>query len=294
MTRSPTLLAAAAALVAVATAAAPGWTPYAVHSGDTLWGLARSHHTTVSSIQRANDLDGDTIYIGQLLALPGSGVPAHAQPAATAPDYRLYLIRSGDTLTGVARRAGTDLSTLARLNHLSGAMTIYLGQRLRLPGPPAPVHAAPPSTPSFRAAIAASARILSARAEPGHTAIQTMVAAEARRQGVDPALAQAIAYQESGFTQRMVSATDAVGAMQLEPYTASWLAGYSHRRLDRYDTADNIRGGIMLLHLLREQASVPDTIAGYYQGLASVRTRGYYPDTTAYVNNVLALTARFQ
>ena len=34
-------------------------------------------------------------------------------------------------------------------------------------------------------------------------------------------------------------------------------------------------------------------IAGYYQGLASVRSRGMYDDTQQYVANVQALRARF-
>ena len=33
--------------------------------------------------------------------------------------------------------------------------------------------------------------------------------------------------------------------------------------------------------------------AGYYQGLQSVRQHGLFPDTQAYVNNVMALRQRF-
>ena len=33
--------------------------------------------------------------------------------------------------------------------------------------------------------------------------------------------------------------------------------------------------------------------AGYYQGLTSVRERGMFDDTKRYVDNVLALQARF-
>jgi soluble lytic murein transglycosylase-like protein len=89
-----------------------------------------------------------------------------------------------------------------------------------------------------------------------------------------------------------VSSTDAVGVMQLMPSTAAWLASYTTRPLDRYDAGENVRGGVTLLHLLLQSANVPDTIASYYQGLASVRANGLYPDTKAYVANVLALMAR--
>ena len=47
-------------------------------------------------------------------------------------------------------------------------------------------------------------------------------------------------------------------------------------------------------HLLRETGGDPSTaIAGYYQGLASVRSRGMYEDTQRYVANVQALRSRF-
>ena len=35
-------------------------------------------------------------------------------------------------------------------------------------------------------------------------------------------------------------------------------------------------------------------MAGYYQGLKSVRERGMFPDTRHYVDNVLSLKARFR
>jgi hypothetical protein len=38
---------------------------------------------------------------------------------------------------------------------------------------------------------------------------------------------------------------------------------------------------------------VPMAVAGYYQGLGSVRSRGLYDDTRRYVDNVLALQHRF-
>jgi hypothetical protein len=34
-------------------------------------------------------------------------------------------------------------------------------------------------------------------------------------------------------------------------------------------------------------------VAGYYQGLRSVRSSGMFPDTRRYVDNVMSLKARF-
>lgn len=43
---------------------------YVVGNGDTLWGIARSHSTTVRAIRELNMLRGIEIYPGQMLLLP--------------------------------------------------------------------------------------------------------------------------------------------------------------------------------------------------------------------------------
>ena len=118
----------------------------------------------------------------------------------------------------------------------------------------------------------------------------------AKRWGVDPRLALAVGWQESGFNQRWVSRTGAIGAMQVEPYTGAFVARYVvHRALTLYDARDNATAAVALLALfLREtHGNVRHAVAGYYQGLASVLSRGMYSDTKRYVVNVLALRNRF-
>ncbi|NLW44344.1 MAG: LysM peptidoglycan-binding domain-containing protein [Syntrophomonadaceae bacterium] len=46
---------------------------HTVVSGDTLWLLAKRYGTTVAAIKQANGLTSDIIYVGQKLAIPGSG-----------------------------------------------------------------------------------------------------------------------------------------------------------------------------------------------------------------------------
>jgi soluble lytic murein transglycosylase-like protein len=59
--------------------------------------------------------------------------------------------------------------------------------------------------------------------------------------------------------------------------------------------ADNIRGGVALLRdlLVDTGGNEIESIAGYYQGLRSVRARGMFADTRRYVRDVLALQQRF-
>ena len=90
-----------------------------------------------------------------------------------------------------------------------------------------------------------------------------LVRSTARRLGVPPDLALAVAFQESGLQQREVSPTDAVGIMQIEPYTANWLSAYTGRRIDRFDAASNVYAGTDLLRLLLGEAPRREAIAGY-------------------------------
>ncbi len=292
--RSPKLIAAALGLVAVATAAAPGWGTYVVRSGDTLWGLAHSHHTTVAALEKENHLRGDTIYVGQRLEIPGlgAGKPAAAVPhhEAAAGGRATYVVRPGDTLTAVAGRFHTSVKTLAGLNHLSGRMVIVIGQHLTVP---VPRHTVVEPTHATKASTTAAALVANS-SDPGPAAIRAMVVAEARRQGLSPALAEAIATQESGFRMRIVSPTGAVGVMQLEPATAAWLSGFGEGPIDAYDLAANIRGGVLLLRILgNDTGNAHDQIAAYYEGLGAVRGGHLYDGTAQYVADVLALEKRY-
>ena len=85
--------------------------------------------------------------------------------------------------------------------------------------------------------------------------------------------------------------------MQIVPGTWNWigqnLAGPPP--LSPTSAADNIRGRLLLLHSLLSDTGgdAAQAVAGYYQGLQSVRAHGLYSDTQDYVNNVLALRQRF-
>jgi soluble lytic murein transglycosylase-like protein len=125
--------------------------------------------------------------------------------------------------------------------------------------------------------------------------MQQIIASTARRWGVDPALAQAVAFQESGFNMRSVSPANAVGAMQVIPASGRWASSLAGRSLDLLDPHDNATAGVVILRALtRAEDDQATAIAGYYQGLASVRSKGMFADTRRYVANVQTLMARFR
>ena len=109
--------------------------------------------------------------------------------------------------------------------------------------------------------------------------------------GVDPRLARATAWMESGFQQDVVSGVGAMGVMQLLPGTWQWvdqmLIGTTTPRT--YD--GNVRAGVRYLRWLLDQFDGDRrlALAGYYQGAQAVRDRGLFDDTKQYVALILKL-----
>lgn len=64
--------------------------------------------------------------------------------APPPPGYELYLVRSGDTLSGIALAHGVSLARLLEINELTPATLIYPGNELRIPvgTDPAPLERA--------------------------------------------------------------------------------------------------------------------------------------------------------
>lgn len=280
--------------------------PVAVHvvlPGETVTSIAATFRLAVADILRANGLDADSVIRpGQKLRLPG--VPAKRHHRAPAPVTHAYVVQRGDTLSGIALAAHAPLTAVTALNHLSAADVIFPGQRLLLPGPapttPPParsgaaVLAGQPRRPPVRHAADANRAAASARPAPGPDEVEGLVRGTARRFGVDPALAVAVAVQESGLDQRRVSSANAIGVMQIVPSSGRWASALVGRHLDLLDTHDNVVAGVAILSALRAKAPEEVAVAAYYQGLGSVRAHGLYGDTRRYVADVLALRRQFR
>jgi LysM repeat protein len=277
-----------------ATAAVSGGGSYTVQPGDTLTALASRTGVSVQSLAAANGLDPAGVLVaGSTLRLAGGAAPAPASaPATGAPAPQgAYKVRTGDTLGSLARQTGVSVNAMAAMNGLDPNGVLLTGTVLKLPsGAPAPAAA---STP-------APAQTVVPNAAPEPTP-QSLTAADiqsiAAAHGVSPSLAAAIAWQESGFNNGMVSGANARGVMQLMPGTWEYvqhnLAG--GQPLDPNSATDNVHAGVTYLkHLIDESGGDENAaIAGYYQGLSSVRDRGMFDDTKRYVANVQALRSRF-
>ena len=114
--------------------AEPEFRVHRVRSGETLSHLAVRYNVSVASIQRWNGLKNSRIRIGQRLRIGATGAErARIATASAGSNATRHIVRSGETLTGVARRYGVSLSSLARVNDLTTRSKLRIGQRLRIP-----------------------------------------------------------------------------------------------------------------------------------------------------------------
>jgi len=300
---------AAAPVATRAAAAAPVATGYTVVAGDTVGRIAARYGTTVQAIVAANGLNSRAmIRLGQTLSIPGvataaaSAAPAPAAVAA-ARTSTAYVVRSGDTVSAVAKKYGTSVAAIVAANGLDKRAMIRIGQTLTVPvASTAPAPASVGNTFAGRtyadhvvAAANANLATLKSAPVPTKAQMQAKIAATARAMGVDPALAQAVAFQESGFNHSVVSPANAIGAMQVIPSSGEWASQLVGRKLNLVNPDDNVVAGVAILRsLVKNAPDLPTAIAGYYQGATSVKRNGMFADTRRYVANVQTHMTRFR
>jgi peptidoglycan endopeptidase LytE len=135
-------------------AAASGQTfTYTVVAGDTLLTIATRFGTTPEAIAQLNSLaDPNALTLGQKLQIPGAGAAAQGTGGtggaaasgsqssggttggATAGGTGSYTVQAGDTLGAIARRFGTTVTELVRLNNITNPDALKVGQQLVVPG----------------------------------------------------------------------------------------------------------------------------------------------------------------
>jgi hypothetical protein len=240
-------------------------------------------------------------------------------PASAAADYP-HVVQKGETLTSVAAVDGLSIAAIASANGISTTSQLVAGQILEIPprtranmatnpgrltvSKPQPLLTGKVITStsggvSVHSTRSAATTVSSTGTTPYPTqehVTASEIADVASANDVPAALAEAIAWQESGWNNAEVSNIGAVGVMQIVPSTWSWIDSYltPSDPLGTDSALENVRAGVLLLHQLLEitDDSQPLTIAGYFQGLSSVETIGMYRSTRRYVANVLALEQR--
>jgi N-acetylmuramoyl-L-alanine amidase len=290
--------------------------PHVVQPGETLWSIAAANNLTTRTVAAFNGLSenaqvvlGSTIMVpttvegyaalqnAGLVAATPSSAPAAAPAPASAPAPSSapaplggYTVRPGDTLSGLAAGARVSLNAIAAMNGLDPNGILLAGTVIKLPtGAPAPARA---SQPAPTATVVPQAAPAPTPTRLGAGDVQSV----ASQHGVSPSLATAIAWQESGFNNSMVSSANARGVMQVMPGTWDYVQqNLASRQLDPNSAHDNVTAGVLYLKSLLNQTGGDEgsAIAAYYQGLGALRSRGVFDDTKQYVANVQALRSRF-
>ena len=197
--------------------------------------------------------------------------------AFTPPVSATHVVAAGESFFSIAERYGISPLLLAKASGLELTAVIVPGQRLTLPAGTRPRRSRP--------------RGRSTGPTVSHDAVRASIDHWSAVYGVDPRLARATAWMESGFQQDVVSSVGALGVMQLLPGTWTWvdqvLLGTTTPRT--YD--GNIRAGVRYLRWLLDQFQGDRrlALAGYYQGAQAVRDRGLFDDTKRYVAIILKL-----
>ena len=250
-----------------------------VEPGDTLSVIARDYGVATSDLAAANGITNvHLIRVGQTLVVPGASPVVH-------------VVVAGDTISHLARRYGVSAAEIVRLNELADPDRIRIGQELLLP--------ANADQSSSLALLAARYPSLprSISDNPERLALIPSFERWAAHYGVPTDLLMAMAYQESGWQDDVISNKGAIGVGQLLPTTADWVATDLIGRpdLDPYVADDNIRmSARFLLWLIGFLGSEEAALAGYFQGPTSVSQRGNFPQTDVYVAAVTAGRVRFQ
>jgi hypothetical protein len=188
----------------------------------------------------------------------------------------VHVVRSGESLSSIARRYHTTVAKLARLNHLDPSHFLLIGTRLKVPH----VRQVKTTHVAYRTQSVSSVRAL--------------LDHWAAHYGVSVHLVRALAWMESGYNNALVSSVGARGIMQLLPSTFSFaetvLIGHSLR----HDSNGNVRAGVAYLaHLLHDfHGNSRLALAGWYQGERAVRKHGLYKVSKTFVKDVLALEQR--
>jgi LysM repeat protein len=101
---------------------------YTVRAGDTLYSIARRFGSTIEAIERANHLfepvtDPGLIFPGDVLVVP----------SLLETGKVTYIVKSGDTVSGIASRISTFSDLVSGINNLENPNLIFINQRLIVP-----------------------------------------------------------------------------------------------------------------------------------------------------------------
>jgi len=212
------------------------------------------------------------------LARPVPVVAVHKQRRQQHRHLRTHVVRSGESLTSIARRYHTTVAKLAHVNHLDPSHFLLIGTKLKIPA--SHLQHVTATRTVYRTASVSS--------------IRALLDHWAAHYGVSVHLVRALAWMESGYNNSLVSTVGARGIMQLLPTTFRFAESVLIGHRVRHNANGNVRAGVAYLaHLLHDfHGNKRLALAGWYQGERAVRKHGVYKVSRTFVKDVLSLEKR--
>ena len=102
------------------------WREVTVQSGDTISEIAEVYGVTSQTLKIFNSLDSDLLQIGQSLRVPALRLLSQSNEAGNT----VYIVRQGDSLWKIARKADVSVSTLVKLNQIGPKDVLRIGQKV--------------------------------------------------------------------------------------------------------------------------------------------------------------------
>jgi hypothetical protein len=244
-----------------------------------------------------------TLSLGLLVAAGAAGFTAGGS----------YVVRPGDSLWAISRAHGISVNRLAAANGMRPSDVLLIGRKLNIPtssnDPPAPtlssstIASKPAANPwTFCSTFQPSGGpwgVLPSqlRNSSQRLSLQPLFIRWSSHYNLSLPLLEAIAWQESGWQQGVISPVGAVGTGQIMPDTATFIvSNLIGMRMNINSVSDNIRMSAAFLGYLSdlEGNNLCATIAAYYEGPINLGKYGVFPQTQQYVASVEALIPRFE
>ena len=99
-------------------------TIYIVKKGDTLSGIAKKYNTTYQKLAKDNNIENPN------LIYPNQKIIIKQETTDNVPHETIYIVKKGDTLSGIAKKYNTTYQKLAKDNNIENPNLIYPNQKI--------------------------------------------------------------------------------------------------------------------------------------------------------------------
>jgi LysM repeat protein len=113
--------------------------PYLVKKGDTLYSIARRYEVSIEELKKINNLQDESISIGQILKIPTNKEFYYSQSLNTSENLfsqgnkpiSYHKVAKGETLYSISKKYGIPIQELKKINNLKSTK-LKVGQTIKI------------------------------------------------------------------------------------------------------------------------------------------------------------------